>query len=67
MEPEIDLFDEFKMAKVVRKRPLKTPHDKFSWTQQEDLILIRLVKAYGENAWHRMLKMLPKKSEIKCM
>jgi len=36
------------------------------WTQWEDDTLRKLVKENGENAWHKICKEMPNKTEIRC-
>lgn len=56
-----------KNEEVPKRRRLKVPLEKICWTFEEDAQLIRMVKMHGDNSWHRMLRVLPQKSEIKCM
>lgn len=48
------------------KRQAKTPQHKMFWTKEEDLTLLNLVQQYGENAWHRICKCMPNKTEVRC-
>ena len=63
-----------------RTRVGKTPAEKLIWTQDEVSQLIlsfnlrfvqddelrRLVDIYGDQAWHRLCKFMPNKTEIRC-
>ena len=39
---------------------------KKKWSLEEDIKLMELVYQYGDNAWHRIYKEIPNKTEIKC-
>ena len=48
-------------TKLNEKRSVKK-----QWSLEEDIELMELVCQYGDNAWHRICKAIPNKTEIKC-
>lgn len=53
-------------AQKRRVRSGKTPAAKQLWTPEEDAELRRLVGVYGDQSWHRLCKLMPNKTEIRC-
>ena len=49
-----------------KPRAGKTPTAKIIWTPAEDEELRRLVDVYGDQSWHRLCKMMPNKTELRC-
>lgn len=49
-----------------RVRSGKTPVFKKVWTPEEDAELRRLVEEFGDQSWHRLCKLMPNKTEIRC-
>ena len=49
-----------------RSRAGKTPAAKIVWTPEEDAELRKLVEIYGDQSWHRLCKLMPNKTEIRC-
>lgn len=49
-----------------KTRAGKTPTAKILWTPEEDEELRRLVEVYGDQSWHRLCKLMPNKTEIRC-
>ena len=49
-----------------RVRSGKTPAAQIVGTPEEDAELRRLVEVYGDQSWHRLCKLMPNKTEIRC-
>ena len=49
-----------------RSRAGRTPAAKIVWTPEEDQQLRNLVESHGDQSWHRLCKLMPNKTEIRC-